>query len=78
MKKLFILFEDLHGYQINLLRQVDDKFYRSVYHKIDWSNRMIGLKGSRGTGKTTIMLQQIKYHLNKTQNRNFTCFSWYR
>lgn len=61
-------FENLQDYQINLLRQVDDKFYRSVYQKIDWSNRMIGLKGPRGTGKTTMMLQQIKYHVDKTQN----------
>jgi len=60
-------FENLNDYQINLLRQVDNKFYRSVYHKIDWGNRMIGLKGPRGTGKTTIMLQQIKYHVDKTQ-----------
>ena len=29
---------------------------------------MIGLKGPRGTGKTTLMLQQIKYHVDKTQN----------
>ena len=60
--------KNLHDYQINLLRQVDNKFYRSVYHKIGWDNRMIGLKGPRGTGKTTIMLQQIKYHTGKTQD----------
>lgn len=61
-------YKNLYDYQINLLRQVDNKFYRSVYGKIDWSNRMIGLKGPRGTGKTTIMLQQIKYHVDKMQN----------
>lgn len=63
------LHKNLHDYQINLLRQVDDKFYRSVYNKIDWSNRMIGLKGPRGTGKTTLMLQQLKFHGAETQNQ---------
>jgi predicted AAA+ superfamily ATPase len=27
---------------------------------VDWSNRMIGIKGSRGVGKTTLILQYIK------------------
>ncbi|MCF6352791.1 MAG: AAA family ATPase [Cyclobacteriaceae bacterium] len=29
-------------------------------NKIDWSNRFIGIKGSRGVGKTTLILQYIK------------------
>ena len=31
-----------------------------MYDKINWSNRLIGIKGSRGVGKTTLILQHIK------------------
>lgn len=36
---------------------------RSLLHHIDWSNRFIGIKGARGTGKTTLLLQYI--HIKK-------------
>jgi predicted AAA+ superfamily ATPase len=37
-------------------------FIRSVFHKIDWTDRLIGLRGPRGIGKTTILLQYLKLH----------------
>jgi len=33
---------------------------RDFLHTIDWSNRFVGIKGSRGVGKTTLILQYIK------------------
>ena len=33
---------------------------RDFIHEIDWSNRIIGIKGSRGVGKTTLVLQYIR------------------
>jgi predicted AAA+ superfamily ATPase len=33
---------------------------RSFIDVIDWDNRFIGIKGSRGVGKTTLLLQYIK------------------
>ena len=33
---------------------------RYLYHRIDWNQRLIGILGARGAGKTTIMLQYIK------------------
>ena len=33
---------------------------RSIMDKIDWNNRLIGIRGSRGVGKTTLILQYIK------------------
>lgn len=33
---------------------------RSFIDTIDWDNRFIGIKGSRGVGKTTVVLQYIK------------------
>jgi len=35
---------------------------RDVINTIDWENRFIGIKGSRGVGKTTLVLQYIKQH----------------
>lgn len=35
-----------------------------MYDRIDWTNRMIGLTGPRGVGKTTLVLQHIKEHLS--------------
>lgn len=32
---------------------------RYLLDSIDWSNRFIGIKGARGTGKTTLLLQHI-------------------
>lgn len=57
--------KNLQDYQITLIKQVNNKFYRSIYHRIDWNTRMIGLKGPRGSGKTTLMLQHLKYHTDK-------------
>jgi len=38
---------------------------RYLLSQIDWSNKLIGIKGARGTGKTTLLLQYIKFHLPK-------------
>ena len=35
---------------------------RSFISIIDWTNRFIGIKGSRGVGKTTLLLQYIRLH----------------
>lgn len=34
--------------------------HRFMYYRIDWSQPLIGIKGQRGVGKTTLMLQRIK------------------
>jgi predicted AAA+ superfamily ATPase len=57
MDKLFEQFK-------KLLKETDSSFYRYVYHEINWGNRMIGLTGPRGVGKTTLVLQHIKKNLN--------------
>jgi len=36
------------------------KFKRYLLDDIDWNLRMIGIKGARGTGKTTLLLQRLK------------------
>ena len=36
------------------------RFQRFLFDKIHWSSRLIGIKGARGTGKTTLLLQWLK------------------
>lgn len=43
-----------------LLDATDSEYYRYLYKEVDWDNRLIGITGSRGTGKTTMLLQHIK------------------
>lgn len=47
-----------------LLRETDTAFHRYLYSEIDWNNRIVGIRGPRGVGKTTLMLQHIKKELN--------------
>lgn len=42
------------------LAEVETRIHRSLYSEIDWSQPLIGIKGQRGVGKTTMMLQRIK------------------
>ena len=43
-----------------LLDDVKTDIHRSLYYHIDWSQPLIGIKGQRGVGKTTLMLQKMK------------------
>ena len=48
------------------VRNVDTRVIRSVMDKIDWDDRLIGIRGARGVGKTTLLLQRIKKFLGNT------------
>lgn len=54
----------LFQYQENLIGQVDNSFFRSLYDTLPWGERMFGITGLRGTGKTTMLLQYLKYKAN--------------
>ncbi|WP_445737898.1 ATP-binding protein [Mariniflexile sp.] len=41
---------------------------RGFMHTIDWDNRFIGIKGSRGVGKTTLLLQYIRLHFEPNKS----------
>ena len=41
------------------LSKVDLRFKRYLYPQINWDARFIGIKGPRGVGKTTMLLQNI-------------------
>lgn len=42
------------------LAATDLKFKRYLHGQIDWDVRLLGIKGARGVGKTTMLLQHIK------------------
>ena len=49
------LFDSYH----RKLAKVDLRFKRYLYSQINWKARLIGIKGARGVGKTTMLLQHI-------------------
>ena len=53
------------------VQDVDTNFIRSIMDKIDWNDRLIGIRGARGVGKTTLLLQRIKKFL---KNSNETLY----
>lgn len=55
--------DSLLEFQENLLRPVKNEFRRYLHKQINWNQRMIGIKGPRGAGKTTLMLQHLKFDL---------------
>jgi predicted AAA+ superfamily ATPase len=42
------------------IRNCSMDFIRFMLHEIDWNDRLIAIMGSRGAGKTTLMLQHLK------------------
>ena len=42
------------------VQQVSMKFQRELLHSINWNARVIGIKGPKGVGKSTLLKQRIK------------------
>lgn len=42
------------------LAATDLRFKRYLYDRINWNVRLVGIKGARGVGKTTLLMQHIK------------------
>lgn len=71
------LMDSLFQYSNQLIAQVDVAFTRYTYHKINWQNRLLGLIGPRGVGKTTLVLQYIKNNLNLQETLYVTAEDFY-
>lgn len=69
--------ETLFQYSNQLIAQVDTAFKRYVYQSINWNNRLVGLIGPRGVGKTTLILQHIKTSLNPQETLYVTSEDFY-
>lgn len=55
--------QPLYAYHASLMARVDLRHFRYMYARINWKQRMLAIKGPRGTGKTTLMLQHIAHEL---------------
>lgn len=54
--------QDLYANSTRLTKASDLHFKRYMYELIDWDVRMLCIRGARGVGKTTMMLQYLKNH----------------
>lgn len=52
--------ETLKRQYLRLLKRTSTTYVRELYDNISWNTRLIGIKGARGVGKTTLMLQRIR------------------
>ena len=52
--------EQLLKRHLNLITQTEFGFERYLLNKLPWNQRLLGVKGARGVGKTTMFLQYIK------------------
>ena len=43
-----------------LISQIDITHHRYLFDRISWDSRLVMIKGARGVGKTTMLLQRIK------------------
>ncbi len=71
------LFYKTHEY---LVEHVNSPVERELMREIDWSHRLIGIKGSRGVGKTTFLLKYAKEKFGTSReclyiNLNHLCFT---
>lgn len=52
--------ENLFNKSQHLIQSADVSFKRYLFKEISWKEKLIAIKGARGTGKTTLMLQHLK------------------
>ncbi len=67
-EKINLVMQSLFERQKRLIENTSLEFKRSLFENIDWSNRLIEIKGARGVGKTTLMLQRVKELQSKGEN----------
>ncbi|MBQ7204327.1 MAG: AAA family ATPase [Muribaculaceae bacterium] len=51
--------QELYANSYRLVSQVSTKTKRYLYHQLPWDVRMLCIRGSRGVGKTTLLLQRM-------------------
>lgn len=56
--------DDLFEKYQKKIQNISTLFVRSFIDDINWDARLIGIKGARGVGKTTLLLQYMKLHFS--------------
>jgi len=75
--------DDIYNTSERLVSSISTDYVRSVYDDIKWESRMVCLKGARGVGKTTLLLQRMKQCHGKSGEAVYAtlddlCFSDHR
>ena len=60
-----------------LIDETPVAFHRYIYPSIDWENRLVCVKGARGTGKTTILRQRAKERFGLDECAFYVSFDHY-
>lgn len=64
--------EELFNRYQRISQKIQTDFVRGFMQEVNWNARLIGIKGARGVGKTTLLLQYLK--INFTDNRALTLY----
>ena len=64
--------EELFNRYQRISQKIQTDFVRSFMQEVNWNARFIGIKGARGVGKTTLLLQYLK--INFTDKRALTLY----
>ena len=49
------------------MEETDTTYHRPLYSELDWDDRLVCIKGAKGTGKTTMMLCAHRPSVNYRQ-----------
>ncbi len=60
--------ERLFEQSVRRVKNTPTVFTRFLFERINWHRRLIGIRGPRGVGKTTLLLQYIKLKLNASDS----------
>lgn len=60
--------ENLIDKSTRKIQQIELTFVRYLYEQVNWDRRLIGIKGARGTGKTTLLLQYLKKNFGVSES----------
>lgn len=63
-----IMLEELYEIQNEILRKPLPQYKRPLFGKIAWQERLLGVVGFRGVGKTTLLLQYKQEHFKNTED----------
>ena len=61
-KGLAMILEQLRTYQLNYLEIFNFSYKRYLHKIVDFDEKLIGIVGARGVGKTTFLLQYLAEH----------------
>ena len=65
------MIDRLYNISVKLSESVPIDFERFLFKELPWEQKLIGISGARGSGKTVLMLQRLKKLLKEGKNALF-------